>query len=119
MAALKLIAYVAFGVLFLSISFTLYSQYQQVEAERRFLDQVHELVRRVNLVGFLAPEPFSITIPRNCQLLFENDFIVARIGERSENFPVEVPVSGPELGEGSFQLELSENQGMVFIREKR
>jgi hypothetical protein len=119
MVALKLIAFVAFGVLFLSISFTLYSQYQRAEAERSFLRQTGRLVELVNELGDQdvgASQIFSITVPTGSQLLFENDRVVAKIGEKLENFPVEVPVSGNALSEGSFQLELLRTRGGVEVQ---
>jgi hypothetical protein len=120
MAALKLIAYLAFGVLFLSMSFTLYSQYQRAEAERRFLTQVGELAESVNEVGRQDVgtrfPPLSITVPSDCRLLFENGFIVARIGERRENFPVDVPLIASPLSAGNHELVLiKEREGVKIV----
>lgn len=120
MVALKLIAYVAFGVLFLSISFTLILGYQQAEAERRFLNQAQELADLVDVVGdqdvgASQNFPTTITVPSNSQLLFENDSVVAKIRGRRENFSVETFVIGSTLGEGSFQLKLLRTQEGVEI----
>jgi hypothetical protein len=118
MTAINYIAYVAFAVIFISVGFTIYIQYQQGEAERLFLTNAGELADIVNTVAAQdvgTSQIFSITVPGNSQLIFENDRVVAKIGGRLENFAVGTTLSGSTLDGGIFQLTVTRTQAGVDV----
>ncbi len=118
MVAIKFIAYVAFGVIFLGMSFTMISQYQQGAAERAFLDQAKQLAVLANTVGGQdvgASQILSMTIPNNAQLNFQDNVILAIVGSGGENFQTGFSLSGATLGAGSYQLRITRTQSGVDI----
>lgn len=109
MGVLNYIAYIAFGVIFLSVVGVLFSSYQRTMAEERFLLQLKglsEIVKNIRLRDVGSSESFIINIPQGWTVTFQENLIVGRSGQRTENFYVGVKVSGEELREGNFRLNV-------------
>lgn len=118
MGTLNYIAYVIFAVLFISIGFAIYTQYQQGAAEQEFRLKAEELAGQINEVGNMSVGSslnFEIYVPPNCELRFMDNAVVIGIGGWSNNFPADVPVSGPSFTNQKLNLKLERTDNGVDV----
>lgn len=119
MGALNYIAAVLFAALFIGIGFTLYSQYQQAAPEREFKLKAEELAGKIKELGNMSTGSsfpnFEIYVPSNCELSFVDNTVVISIGEWSDNFAVDVPVSGPTFTNQQLTLKLERTENGVDV----
>lgn len=118
MGTLNYIAYVIFAVLFVSIAFAIYVQYQQGAAEQEFRLKAEELSERIEALGNQSAgtvDYFDISVPSNCELRFADNLVVISIGGGSENFQVGVPVSGQTFTEGKLNFKLVRTEDWVVV----
>jgi len=109
MVALKLLASVVFASIFCGIFVVLYNTYRSESAEAKFerdAGQLAELVRTLRDQDPGSTILFTITVPQDCQLRFENTFVVISIGGENRNFNTFVSLSGPSLSGGRVELTL-------------
>ena len=120
MGAINYIAYVIFAVLFVSIAFAIYIQYQQGAAEQEFGLKAEELSERIEALGNQSAgtvDYFDISVPPNCELRFADNAVVISIGSGSDNFSVGLPVSGPTFSNQRLNLRLERTGNGVNVSE--
>lgn len=118
MGALNYIAYVIFAVLFVSVGFAMYAEYQRGAAEQGFRLKAKELAGRIQVLGDQSENTiwyFDITVPSNCELRFGDNAVIITIGEWSENFQVGVPVSGPTFSSQDLNLKMVRTENWVDV----
>ncbi len=123
MGAMNYIAYVIFAVLFLSIGFAIYVQYQQGAAEQDFKHKAEMLAERIEALGSQgtgAVDYFDISVPENCELRFDSldNAVVIMIGGWSDNFSVGIHVSGPIFSNQRLSLRLERTESGVVVSEQ-
>ena len=119
MGAINYIAYVIFAVLFVSIAFAIYVQYQQGAAEQEFRLKAEELSERIDALGSQSGGTgyFDIPVPSNCELRFVDNAVVISIGSWSDNFPVGISVNGPTFSNQRLNLRLERTGNGVNVSE--
>lgn len=118
MGTLNYIAYVVFAVLFLSLAFGIYAQYQRGAAEQEFRLGAERLAERIEALGNQSAgtvDYFEISVPQNCELSFVDSSVLISIGSWSDNFPVGVPVSGPTFSNQNLNLKLERVENGVNV----
>jgi hypothetical protein len=118
MGTLNYIAYVISALLFVSVAFTIYIQYQRGAVEQEFKLRAEELSERIEALGNQSPgtvDYFDISVPSNCELRFTDNAVVVVIGSWSENFPVGIPVSGPTFTDQRLSLRLERSGNGVNV----
>ncbi len=118
MSALNYLAMVVLAVLFLGLSFTLYSQYQTGAAEREFEAQAELLAERVNAMSAQSPgstDYLEIDVPPNCELSFSDSQIALKIGASSRNIIVDLPISGPTFSDQKLNLIIQRTETGVNV----
>jgi len=118
MVALKLLASVVFASIFCATFVVLYSIYSSESAEAKFerdAGQLAGLIETLRDQDSGSTIPFTITVPLNCQLRFENTFVVISIGGENRNFNTFVSLSGPPFSGGQVELTLRRTSGGVEI----
>ncbi len=121
MGTLNYIAYVIFAVLFISISFAIYTEYQRGAAEQEFRLKAEELAGQINELGNQSEGTilyFDISVPPNCELRFTDNAVVIMIGKWPDNFQVGVPVSGPTFINQRVDLKLERTENGVSVGEQ-
>jgi len=58
---------------------------------------------------------FTITVPQNCQLRFENTFVVVLVREKIGRYNASVALTGPSFEGGRVELTLGRTSGGVEI----
>ena len=121
MGTLNYIAYVIFAVLFISVGFLLYAEYQRGAAEQDFRLKAEELAGQIEALGDQSAgtvwPDFDISIPSNCALSFTDNMVVITIGEWSDNFSTGVPVSGSTFSNQELSLKLERTENGVSVSE--
>lgn len=120
MGTLNYIAYVIFAVLFISVGFLLYAEYQRGAAEQDFRLKAEELAGQIDALGDQSTGTigyFDISVPSNCALSFTDNTVVITVGEWSDNFSTGVPVSGPIFSNQRLTLKLERTETGVNIGE--
>ncbi len=108
MGALNYIAAVIFAALFIGIGFALYAQYQRGAAEQEFRLKAADLAGQIKALGDQGETImyFEISVPQGGTLGFMDNVVVISIGQWSDNFQVDVPVSGPTFSNQKVNLKL-------------
>jgi len=98
--ALKLLAGVIFATIFCSIFVVLYTTYHTQSAEAKFerdADQLAGLIRTLKDRDPGSTMRFTIEVPQDCWLKFENTFVVISVGGENRSFNTFVSLSGPSF----------------------
>jgi len=109
MVALKLLASVIFASIFCATFVVLYSTYHSESSESKFEQGAGQLAELIRTLADQDPEStmsFTIDVPQNCQLRFENTFVVISIGGENMSFDASVNLSGPSFSGGQVELTL-------------
>jgi len=107
-------------VLFLSIALAMYAQYQQGAAEQDFMSKAEELSERIEALGSQSPgtvDYFDISVPANCKLCFTDNMVAILIGNGSDNFAENIPVSGENFSNQRLSLRLERMDNEVKVSE--
>lgn len=118
MPALRLLASVIFASIFCAMFVALYSTYSLESAEAKFDREAGQLAELIETLADQDPGStmqFTITVPSNCQLRFENTFVVAEIGDEVEHYDTSVALTGPSFGGGRVKLTLERTSEGVEI----
>ena len=113
-----MLASVVFASIFCATFVVLYSIYSSESAEAKFerdAGQLAGLIETLRDQDSGSTIPFTITVPLNCQLRFENTFVVISIGGENRNFNTFVSLSGPPFSGGQVELTLRRTSGGVEI----
>jgi hypothetical protein len=109
MVALKLLASVIFASIFCATFVVLYSTYHSESSEAKFERVAGQLAEMIEVLKDQDPGstmPFTIEVPQNCQLMFENTFVVISIGGENMSFDTFVNLSGPSFSDQRVELTL-------------
>lgn len=109
MPALKLLAGVIFATIFCGIFVVLYITYHSQSVEAKFerdADQLAELIRTLRDRDPGSTMLFTIEVPRDCLLKFENTSVAISVGGENRSFDTFVSLSGPSLSGGRVELTL-------------
>lgn len=109
MPALKLLASVVFASIFCGIFIALYSTYHSESAEAKFEREAGQLAELIKALKDQDPGSatlFTIDVPQDCQLKFENTSVVISIGGENRSFNTFVSLIGPSFSGGRVQLTL-------------
>jgi len=118
MVALKLLASVVFASIFCGIFVVIFNTYRSESAEAKFERDAGQLAELIETLRDQDPGstiPFTITVPLNCQLRFENTFVVISIGGENRGFDTFVSLSGPSFSGGRAELTLRRTSGGVEV----
>ncbi|MFN4132953.1 MAG: hypothetical protein ACK4GQ_01080 [Candidatus Hadarchaeales archaeon] len=119
MGTLQQISLIVFGAVFLTVVGVLFVQYQQATLEHRFLSQLNDLGGIIS--GMIARdigsvEFFSIDVPAGWTIAFRDNSILAGRGDKRENLPVGIEVTGNEISAGSFTLKIARTENGVEVK---
>lgn len=118
MSALKLLASVVFASMFCAIFVVLYSTYSSESAKAKFGREAGQLIEMIKTLADYDPGStisFTITVPPNCQLGFENTFVVVEIGDEIEHHDTSITLIGPSFSGGRVELTLERTSEGVEI----
>jgi hypothetical protein len=107
--ALKLLASVIFATIFCGIFVVLYNTYHTQSAEAKFgreADQLAGLIRTLKDEDPGSTTLFTIEVPQDCWLKFENTFVAISIGGENKSFNTFVSLSGPSFSDERVELTL-------------
>jgi hypothetical protein len=107
--ALKSLASVILASIFCATFVVLYSTYSSEGAEAKFERDAGQLAGLIEALGDQDPGStmsFTIAVPPNCRLRFENTFVVVSIGGEDRRFDTFVSLSGPSFSGGRVELML-------------
>lgn len=105
-------------MLFVSMAFAIYAQYRQGAAEQDFRLKAEELSERIEALGNQSAgtvDYFEISVLSNCELRFVGNAVVISIGSQPENFPADIPVSGPAFSNQRLNLRLERTGSGVNV----
>lgn len=115
---MRLLASVIFASIFCAMFVVLYSTYSSESAEAKFEREAGQLAELIETLADQDPGSamqFTITVPQNCQLRFENKFVVALIREKIGRYDTSVALTGPLFGSGRVKLTLERTSEGVEI----
>lgn len=104
-----MLASVVFASIFCGTFVVLYSIYRSENAEAKFereAGQLAELIRTLRDQDPGSTMLFTIDVPLNCQLRFENTFVVISIGGENRSFNTFASLSGPSFSDQRVELTL-------------
>ena len=109
MPALKLLASVIFATIFCGIFVVLYTTYHSQSAEAKFerdADQLAGLIRTLKDRDPGSTMLFTIDVPQDCLLKFENTSVLISIGGGNRSYNTFVNLSGPSFSGEQVELTL-------------
>lgn len=118
MVALRLLASVVFATIATSSFIVMLGMYRDGSSELRFSSEVEELA---GVIRTLADQDrgakvlFTITVPPNCELRFENYAIVVIIRGSTKVYQVGVPIFGSPIDGGRVTLVLERTDEGVKV----
>jgi hypothetical protein len=107
--ALKLLAGVIFATIFCGIFVVLYTTYHSQSAEAKFerdADQLAGLIRTLKDRDPGSTMLFTIDVPQDCLLKFENTSVLISVGGENRTFNTFVNLSGPSFSDERVELTL-------------
>jgi hypothetical protein len=118
LAALKLLAGVIFAAIFCGIFVVLFNTYHTQSAEAKFerdANLLAGLIRDLKDMGPGSTMSFTIEVPQDCWLKFENTSVVISVGGDSSSFDTFVSLSGPSFSGERVVLTLRRTLGEVQL----
>lgn len=118
MGTLNYLAMVILAMLFIGISFGIYSEYQKGSLEREFDERAELLAQRVQALGIQSVGStfyLEIYVPQNCELSFSDNIVLVRIGSSFKNLPVGIPVSGPVFSNQRLNMKIQRTENGVSV----
>lgn len=118
MEALDYLAMAILAIVFIGISFGIYSEYMKGSVVREFEAKAELLAQRVEALGAQdvgSTDYVEIYVPQNCELSFSDNAILVRIGSSSRNLPVGIQVSGPVFSNQSLNLKIQRTENGVSV----
>jgi hypothetical protein len=118
MTSIQILVGVIFAAVFLAIFVGLYTTYLKGSEETKFREKAEELAEIITLLGGKASgtqHPFTLKVPDNCKLWFQDNRVMIAIEESTENFNTGVNLSGEELGPGQVTLLIKRVEGGVEV----
>ena len=115
---MRLLASAILASIFCAIFVALYSTYSSESARARFEREASQLAELIETLADQDPGStmqFTITVPPNCKLRFENTFVVAEMGDEIERHDTSVALTGPSFGGGRVELTLERTPEGVEI----
>jgi len=109
---------VVLASIFCAIFVALYNTYRAESSEAKFEREAGQLAELIQTLSDQDPGStisFTITIPKNCQLGFENTFIVVEVGGEIKRFDTSVTLTGPSFSGGRVELTLERTSEGVEI----
>jgi len=113
-----LLASVVFASIFCAIFVVVYNSYQAESSEAKFEREAGQLAELIQTLSDQDPGStisFTITIPQNCQLEFENTFVVVEIGDEIKRLDTSITLIGPSFSGGPVELTLERTSEGVEI----
>jgi hypothetical protein len=96
----------------------LYNTYRAESSEAKFEREAGELAELIQTLSDQDPGStilFTLTVPQDCQLGFENTFVVVEIGSEVEHHDTSINLIGPSFSGGQVQLTLERTSEGVEI----
>ncbi len=118
MTSLQLLASTIFAAIFVTIFASIYINYQAGAELNEFEQGAEDLANRIRLLADQdegAMDQFTIVVPQNCELRFENQNVVAVIGATTKYHDVGVEIIGPMITNQEAALELERTKNGVVI----
>jgi hypothetical protein len=119
MGTLNYIAYVIAAALFLSLAAAVYMQYSRSSDEQSFVSGAVELAARVRSLGMQDPGSvmyYQMRVPQWCELRFEDNKLIIKVGESTQEIETGVAVTGPILRDTAVNLRLERTENRVEVR---
>jgi hypothetical protein len=119
MVAFKQLSGVIFAAIFLSIVGAIYLGYSRGSAKSEFERRAQELAEQINILAekdMGTKEFFTINVPADCELRFEDNSVVAIVDGNLENHGVRVKV-GVKVGENIIDLKIT-SRNVVLTLER-
>ena len=119
MGTLNYIAYVIAAALFLSLAAAVYMQYSRSSDEQSFVSGAVELAARVRSLGMQDPGSvmyYQMRVPQWCELRFEDNKLIIKVGESTQEIETGVAVTGPILRDTAVNLRLERMENRVEVR---
>ena len=109
MPALKLLASVILASIFCATFVVLYTTYRSESAEAKFKREADQLAELIMALADQDPGStmlFTIDVPSNCQLRFEDNFVVTLIEDEIERRDTSTALTGPSFSGRRVELTL-------------
>jgi hypothetical protein len=116
--ALKLLAGVIFAAIFCGIFVVLFNTYHTQSAEAKFEQDAEQLAGLIRTLRDMDPGstmPFTIEVPQDCWLKFENSSVVISVGGENRSFDTFVSLSGLSFSGERVVLTLRRIPGEVQL----
>ena len=118
MTSLQLLASVIFAAIFATIFASLYINYRASVELNAFERGAEDLADRIRSLAYQDEgtiNQFAIVVPKNCELRFENQNVVAVIGTNTRYHDIGVEVIGPTITNQKVTLTLKRTEYGVVI----
>ena len=118
MTSLQLLASAIFAAIFITVFASIYINYRagaELDAFERGAEDLANRIRSLATQDAGAMDQFTLLVPKNCVLQFENQNLVAVVGSNTKYHDVGVKVIGPTITDQKVTLDLERTENGVVV----